>query len=160
MLFRSFGSGLGVQGPAALVRSTELEISAAAGARSPVLFGQRRLSETFGAEGRPSYLAGRTINDVADDLARGVLSPDQLPITAFEYGNGQLVSANTRSLAAVSQAGLLPTNVTLVEPSRVLLRRLQQPSLLPGSPLPGPRVPVTPSQRDLTILRVIEVPNQ
>jgi len=101
------GAPLGVRGPAALVRSTELEIAAAAGTRSPVLFGQRRLSETFGADGRPSYLAGRTINDVANDLARGVLSPDQLPITAFEYGNGQLVSANTRSIGSDQPSRLI-----------------------------------------------------
>lgn len=80
------------------------------------------------------------------------MHPDQLPIQAFRY-EGQLVSANTRSLSALSEAGLLPTNVTVIQPSRQLLRRLRETPLLPEAPLPGPRVPVTPSRSDLTILR-------
>jgi hypothetical protein len=94
---------------------------------------------------------------VADDLRAGVLHPDQLPIDAFDY-KGKLVSANTRSLSALSEAGLEPTKINLIKPSRALLRRLGEDPLLPNAPLPGPRVPVTPTQNDLTILRVIEIP--
>ncbi|MGQ5525605.1 pre-toxin TG domain-containing protein [Chitinimonas sp. PSY-7] len=122
-----------------------------------ILFGQKRVGPTFGVEGRPSYLAGREISAVATDLRLGRIHPDQLPIDAFKY-NGQLVSANTRSLSALSEAGLQPTNVNIIQPSRALLRRLQETPLLPNAPLPGPRVPVTPNQSDLTILRVIETP--
>lgn len=88
---------------------------------------------------------------MAADLRAGVLHPDQLPIQAFYY-EGQLVSANTRSLSALSEAGLLPTNVTVIQPQRALLLRLRETPLLPNAPLPGPRVPVTPSRTDLTIL--------
>jgi len=123
----------------------------------PVLFGQKRVGPTFGFEGRPSYLAGREISAVADDLRAGVLHSDQLPIDAFYY-EGKLVSANTRSLSALSEAGLEPTKINLIEPSRSLLRRLGEDPLMPNAPLPGPRVPVTPTQNDLTILRVIEIP--
>jgi hypothetical protein len=122
-----------------------------------VLFGQKRVGPTFGVEGRPDYLAGREISAVANDLKTGVLHPDQLPIDAFYY-DGQWVSANTRSLSALSEAGLQPTQVNIIQPSRQLLLRLRETPLLPDAPLPGPRVPVTPSQSDLTILRVIEVP--
>lgn len=120
-----------------------------------VVFGQRRVGETFSpivnGKGPPEYLAGRPIIDVAADLRAGVLHPDQLPIQAFYY-EGQLVSANTRSLSALSEAGLLPTNVTVIQPQRALLLRLRETPLLPNAPLPGPRVPVTPSRTDLTIL--------
>ena len=74
------------------------------------LFGQKRVSPTFGTEGRPPYLAGRSISDVAADLRAGRLTPDQLPIEAFRLPDGRLVSSNTRSLAALSEAGLSPTN--------------------------------------------------
>lgn len=151
----SFGSGLGVQGPAAAVRNTELEIRAAAGERSPILFGQKRIDPTFGVKGRPEHLAGRQVLDVAADISSGAVHPDQLPIRVFEYGGG-LVSADSRSLAAFSEAGLLPTNVTLIRPSRDLRLRLLEPALLPNSVLPATRIPITPS--DPTILYTIELP--
>ena len=122
------------------------------------LFGQKRVSPTFGTEGRPPYLAGRSISDVAADLRAGRLTPDQLPIEAFRLPDGRLVSSNTRSLAALSEAGLSPTNVTIIPPTQELLRRLQETPLIPNAPLPGPRVPVTPSQSDPTIRRIIELP--
>jgi RHS repeat-associated protein len=122
-----------------------------------VLFGQKRVGPKFGEEGRPPEIAGRLISDVAADLRAGRISPDVLAIEAFEY-QGQLVSANTRSLSALSEAGLRPTNITRINPSRELLRRLREKPLIPNAPLPGPRVPVTPSQRDLRIRRIIEIP--
>ncbi|MFO1114448.1 MAG: RHS repeat-associated core domain-containing protein [Beijerinckiaceae bacterium] len=123
---------------------------------SKVLFGQRRAGPTFGVKNRPVYLAGRSIADVADDLRTGVLHPDQLPIDAFRYGE-YLVSANTRSLAALSEAGLSPTVVNEIGPSARLLRRLLEVPIISNAPLPGPRVPVTPSQSDFSVLRIIEL---
>jgi hypothetical protein len=35
------------------------------------------------------HLAGRSLEDVANDLRSKVLSPDQLPIQAFDDDNGQ-----------------------------------------------------------------------
>jgi hypothetical protein len=127
-------------------------------ASEEALFGQRRVGPTFGRKGRPSHLAGRSISDVADDLRRGKLSPDDLPIDAFKLPDGRLVSANTRSLAALSEAGLNPTRIRLIEPTQDLLDRLDEIPIIPHAPLPGRRVPVTPSQSDLEILRVIELP--
>jgi hypothetical protein len=74
-------------------------------------------------------------------------------------GSGALVSANTRSLAALSEAGLRPTNITHVEPTPKLLERLQEAPVVPGGTLPGREVAVTPSQRDLTIQRIIRIPD-
>jgi hypothetical protein len=95
---------------------------------------------------------------VAADLRAGTMTPDQLPIEAFRLPDGRLVSANTRSLAALSEAGLKPTNVKIIEPTPDLLSRLRETPIIPDAPVPGPRVPVTPSQSDLTVLRVIELP--
>jgi hypothetical protein len=103
-------------------------------------------------------LAGRSISDVAADLRSNKLSPDQLPIEAFRLPDGRLVSANTRSLAALSEAGLKPTKIKIIDATPDLLARLRETPLAPNCPLPGPRVPVTPSQSDLTILQIIELP--
>jgi hypothetical protein len=122
-----------------------------------VLFGQRRLGLTFGVDGRPGYLAGRLFSDVANDLRSSILHPDQLAIEAFRFGDS-LVSANTRSLAALSEAGLSPTVIREIQPTAKLLGRLRQSPIIPNASLPGSRVPVTPSQSNLTILRIIELP--
>ncbi len=124
-----------------------------------VLFGQRRVSPNFGKEGRPEHLAGRPIADVAADLKSGRISADDVPIEAFRHGD-ELVSTNTRSLAALSEAGVTPTNVTIVNPTRSHLRRLDETPILPNADLPGTRVPVTPTHKDHTVLRVIEIPGR
>ena len=126
-----------------------------------VLFGQRRVGEAFGAGGgRPAHLDGRLISDVAGDLKSGRLGSDDIPVDVFrDPGSGALVSANTRSLAALSEAGLRPTNITHVEPTPKLLERLQEAPVVPGGTLPGREVAVTPSQRDLTIQRIIRIPD-
>ncbi|SKC08460.1 hypothetical protein SAMN05660880_04113 [Luteibacter sp. 22Crub2.1] len=132
--------------------------------RPTIMFGQRRVGETFSplksdGSGPPAYLAGQPISDVAADLRAKILSPDQLPIQAFYYGeDGVLVSANTRSLSALSEAGMQPTNVTIIGPSRALLRRLREEPIVSNAPLPGPRVPVTPSQQNLQVIRIIQIP--
>jgi hypothetical protein len=123
------------------------------------LFGQRRVSPTFGVKGRPPEIAGRSVTDVAADLFDGKISPDALPIAAFIDSNGNLVSANTRSLAALSGAGLKPTIVNIINPTQDLLDRLAETPLIPDAPLPGPNVPMTPSKTDLTIIGVFELPD-
>jgi hypothetical protein len=90
-------------------------------------------------------------------LTNNVLTPDQIPIRAFFY-DGQLVSANTRSLAALSEAGLAPTNVEIIEPTQKFLDRLDETPLIPDAPLPGPLLPLTQSLTDLTINRVVQIP--
>jgi hypothetical protein len=131
------------------------------GGERNVVFGQRRVNERFSPRidgaGPPEYLADRRIADVAADLRAGRLHPDQLPIQAFEY-DGQLVSANSRSLAALSEAGLKPTIVQIIEPTDDLLLRLQEVPLRHTSPLPGPTTYVTPSRSNLSIIRPITVP--
>jgi hypothetical protein len=125
-----------------------------------VLFGQKRIGPDFGAGGgRPAYISGRSIRDVADDLRNGILHPDQFPVEAF-YFKGKLVSQNTRTLSALSDAGMEPTIVKIVEPSRNVLRRLQERPLISDGALPGPRVPVTPSMVNLSVQRIIEIPGR
>jgi hypothetical protein len=148
--------------PAALAEEAGAVEALAAEAAPPAsegpLFGQKRVGPNFGTKGRPPELAGRPIADVAADLRAGTLSADKLPIEAFQLPDGRLVSANTRSLAALSEAGLKPTKVTIIQPTQELLNRLKEVPIIPNAPLPGPRVPVTPSQSNLTVLRVIELP--
>jgi len=139
-----------------VTRAERRELLEAASKREQPLFGQRRVGETFGSGG-PSHLAGRKISDVAADLRAGKLSPDDVPIEAF-YHNGELVSANTRSLAALSEAGLKPTSIKIIQPTKVLLGRLKETPLIPNAPLPGPVVPVTPGRTSHTILRIITTP--
>ncbi|PYU28454.1 MAG: hypothetical protein DMG32_02695 [Acidobacteria bacterium] len=135
----------------------EIGGAGAAGEGESVLFGQRRISPNFSSEeGVPEYLRGRPISDVAADLRAGRLSPNDIPIKAFTTESGELVSINNRSLGALSEAGLKPTNVEVVQPTLDELRRLTQSPIIPNAPLPGPRIPVTPSQTNLEILRIIE----
>lgn len=44
-----------------------------------------------------------------------------------------------------------------IQPSNALLRRLRETPIVSHAPLPGPRVPVTPSQNNLDVLRIIEL---
>jgi hypothetical protein len=122
------------------------------------LFGQKRIGPTFGVDKRPPELAGRTIAEVANDLIAGKLSPDKLPIEAFRLPDGRLVTANNRSLAALALAGKKPTIVKIIKPTQDLLDRLKETPVIPNAPLPGARIPVTPTKDDLTVLRVIELP--
>lgn len=117
-----------------------------------VLFGQRRMSARFSSGDRvPSWMRNRSIADVADDLRSGRRSANHIRIEVFEH-NGELVSMNTRGLAALSEAGLRPTNVVLNRnPSRDILRRLREPTLTGnGGPLPSRSSVVTVSRSDLT----------
>lgn len=132
-------------------------------ALEPVLFGQARVSEHFTTTERnpnvPAELSGRSVYDVAADLRAGTLSPDVLAIQAFRHEDtGQLISANTRSLTALSLAGLEPTNVTIVDPTGPWLNRLGETSAL-GDSLPSTRIAITPSMSDRTILDVVSIPS-
>jgi hypothetical protein len=80
-----------------------------------VLFGQRRIGFRFSLAGK---FRGRTITSVARDLKKGKLTADDLPIEAFRGRNGELITVNNRSLAALSLAGLRPTKITIVQPTR------------------------------------------
>ncbi len=122
-------------------------------------FGQRRIGPAFGIDGRPPHLAGRSIDDVAADLRNKVLSPDDLPIHYFEH-NGQFVSANSRSLAALCAAGLEPTIKIKIKPTPELLNRLGELPVLPKGRLPSPSIPVTPRKGDDRILKVIRLPKR
>jgi hypothetical protein len=102
-------------------------------------------------EDRPDY------RDVAADIKSGKLSPDQLRIEAFEH-QGRLVSANTRSLAALSEAGMFPTNITEVAPSPDELARLTESPILKGETLPSTRVPVTRGGEIVSVVTLPPVP--
>ena len=88
------------------------------------------------------------------------MSPDAIRIEAFEH-DGHLVTVNNRGLAALSDAGFRPTNLSIVDKStlsnRVLRRLLQVPTALGGG-LPSQSIAVTPTIDDWTVLRTITVP--
>ena len=122
------------------------------------LFGQKRAGPTFSSGGKvPAYLKGRSTAQVARALRRGTLTLRQLPVRAFIH-EGQLVSENTRTLGAISEAGLKPTEFHLIEPTHEVLGRLGEAPLIADAPLPGTKVPVTPSQSDLRVMRTIRIP--
>ena len=164
-LFSQLADALGNSKFAGIVRRTDRAVPDSAS--EPILFGQRRVSPNFGNDPRFPLTSGRSIDDVARDLAdpSNPLSPDDLPITAFrDPGTGSLVSANTRTRAALARANLEPTKVDIVDLDTLsrrnrleLLGRLTENPIIENAPLPGPRVPVTPSMRDLTVLDIIEI---
>lgn len=129
------------------------------GARGePVLFGQRRIGPVFSTSDNPAT-SRRLFTDVVADLKSGFLHTDDLPITAFrDPDSGVLVSMNTRTRAAIADAGLEPTNVEIVDIMSMsekirqkYLGRLVEDTLI-SSPLPGRRVPMTPRRSDPTIM--------
>lgn len=81
------------------------EVSESAPNRTPrVLFGQPSVKSTF-AHGP---FKGKSINEVAQGLRNGTISPDQLPLDVL-VRNGQTVTLNNRSLTALRRAGVEPT---------------------------------------------------
>jgi RHS repeat-associated protein len=120
-----------------------------------VLFGQKRISPEFDPDGT---FQGRLIYDVAQDLSTGRLRPEDVVVEAFRHQGGQLVARNNRSLAALSLAGLRPVNVRILEsvPQRIRAR-LDEVSPL-GDTLPARRIAVTPSQRNLRVLDIVNLP--
>lgn len=126
-----------------------------------VLFGQARISPHFSPAGRVPELRGRHIEDVANDLRSGRLSPGVFNIRAWNEG-GQLVSENNRGLAALSLAGMRPqrgVNLTVVPRSQIggdVLDRLNEVNVF-GEALPSTRIGVTPSQTDLRLVSPFEI---
>jgi len=156
------GSGVGTQMEFNFSSASEGRTLNATVATEPlgtrILFGQRRVGPRFSdKKGVPKYLAGRLISDVAEDLRLGKLNADQLPINAFRGQNDELISINTRTFAALSEAGLYPTRINIVKPTRNELLRLREKTII-NSPLPSRSVPVTPTMIDLTVMRVITAP--
>lgn len=93
------------------------------------------------------------------------MTADDLPITAFrDPKTGFLVSQNSRTRAVLADAGLEPTKVDIVDlnslskrqRSKFLNRLVEQP-VLDGNLLPSTKVPMTPSMKDLSIMKVIEI---
>jgi hypothetical protein len=129
-----------------------------------ILFGQRRIGPTFSdGPNVPSYLRGQSLDDVVAKLKSGALSPDQIQISVVrDPASGKLITLNNRGLAALSDAGLTPTNVVEVpytdQVKDVLEQRLTNESPIIDSSLPGPSIPITPSLQDLTVIRIISLP--
>lgn len=123
-----------------------------------VLFGQRRISETFATIGSdaPDYIRGRSIYDVAADLRSGALTSDDILIQAFKVDH-QLVTVNNRGLAALSLADLKPTNILEVMPTQKELNRLLEDPLA-GLQIPGRSTAVTPGPNNLQVQDIISIP--
>jgi RHS repeat-associated protein len=126
-----------------------------------VLFGQARISPHFSPGGKVPQLRGRHIEDVANDLRSGKLSPDVFNLRAWREG-GQLVSENNRGLATLSLAGKRPqvgVNLTIVPKDQIgrdVLNRLTETNVF-GDILPSTRIGVTPSQLDRTLVSPFEI---
>ncbi|MCU7929102.1 MAG: hypothetical protein KZQ97_22085 [Candidatus Thiodiazotropha sp. (ex Dulcina madagascariensis)] len=141
-----------------------------ADSKEPILFGQRRVSPSFSKDPNFPATSGKSIDQVVTELRdpTNPLSVDDLPITVFrDPASGQLISANTRTRAALAKAGIEPTKVDIIDiealPKRQrasLLRRLTEQPVLENDTLPSTKVPVTPSTRDLNILEIIEIQNR
>ncbi|GAA4800316.1 hypothetical protein GCM10023307_28410 [Lysobacter hankyongensis] len=125
-----------------------------------VLFGQKLIGKTFASIGSdaPDYIRRRTIYEVASDLSDGLLTSDDILIHAFRSGD-DLISLNNRGLAALSLAGLKPTKIIEVIPSRQELKRLLEMPIRPDLSIPGPRIAVTRGKYDLKIDDIISIPN-
>lgn len=70
-----------------------------------VYFGQQAVSPNFSPQGT---LKGASIQSVADRLASGELSADNLPIE-YIVRDGKMITMNNRSLTALSKANMKPT---------------------------------------------------
>ena len=73
----------------------------------------------------------------------------------------QWVAFNARGLAVLGMAGVTPTNTVEVpfanfSPAQIV--RLTEPPIT-GYPIPGPRIPITPSRTDLKMLYVAQAPH-
>jgi hypothetical protein len=124
------------------------------GCGDAVQFGQRRIGPNFSVGGA---FRGRSIYAVAQDLKSGALNPDGVKVNVFEHG-GQLVAENNRSLAALSLAGLRPTNINILDSApQDVIDRLTEPALV-GDSLPSTMTAVTPSMTDLRVGDIISIP--
>jgi hypothetical protein len=123
-----------------------------------VLFGQRRISDSFATIGSnaPDYIRGRTIYDVAADLRNGKITSDDILIKAFKFED-QLVTVNNRGLAALSLANLKPTNIIEVAPTVKILNRLTEEPLA-GLKIPGQFTAVTPGPNNLQVKDIVSIP--
>ncbi|MBQ3513204.1 MAG: hypothetical protein IJA32_05310, partial [Lachnospiraceae bacterium] len=70
-----------------------------------VYFGQKAVSPNFSSQGT---FKGASIQSVADRLASGELSADNLPIE-YIVRDGKMITMNNRSLTALSKANMKPT---------------------------------------------------
>lgn len=75
-----------------------------------ILFGQRRISERLSTKREvPDALKGQFVEDIASAIRSGVLDPAIIRIEYFvDKATRALVSINSRGLAALSEAGLIP----------------------------------------------------
>ncbi|MGG4455517.1 RHS repeat-associated core domain-containing protein [Brevibacillus porteri] len=133
-----------------------------------ILFGQRRISDTFRMNsGAPDYIEGRKLADVAADLKSGKLHPDQFEVKYFiDPTTGKKVAESNRTLATLSMAGMKPTKVKEITPSQEVLNRLNT-KLPENKPLrqrgetfnvPGRAIPITVGPNNLEILDVVRLP--
>jgi RHS repeat-associated protein len=137
-----------------------------------ILWGQARVSPTYSNRPNvPDYLRGRSLEDVAKDLDRGRLNPDQFRVVGFRH-EGQLITNNNRSLTVLSMAGKHPTNLRIIESNSELqqairdgdvdhdvLDRLRESTPL-GDVLPANRIAITPSQEDWTVKKIVYLPGE
>ncbi|WP_148212576.1 hypothetical protein [Hahella chejuensis] len=61
-------------------------------------------------------------------------------------------------MAALSKAGLRPTNIKIVEPTKKELNRLLDEPINSNLKIPGEKIAITPGKNDLEVLEIIETP--
>jgi hypothetical protein len=109
-----------------------------------ILFGQQSVLHRFRMYGPNPKLANRTLEEVANDLRLGRLTPDDIEIRVFrDPSSGALVTADNRGLAALTMAGFEPTKVTpLQNVDDYFLERLSEGPYDRYHPIPGRRIAV------------------
>ncbi|MEC0194707.1 RHS repeat-associated core domain-containing protein, partial [Paenibacillus apiarius] len=138
------------------------------GEADEVLFGQRRISDTFRINsGAPQYIEGRKLADVAADLKAGKLHPDQFEVKYFiDPKTGNKVAESNRTLAALSLAEMKPTKTKEIIPSQEVLNRLDT-TLVENKPIryrgesfnmPGRAIPITVGPKNLEIIEIVRLP--
>lgn len=91
------------------------------------------------------------------------MHPDQFEVKYFiDPNTGKKIVESNRTLATLSMAGMKPTKVKEIIPTKEVLNRLdEQPLRHLGEKfnLPGKAVAITPGQNNLKILEIVRLPD-
>lgn len=121
-------------GPQSFDVNTSLGTVTGAPRRLDILFGQKGIGRRFSDKDEtPRHLRNRLLTDVVEDLKKGTLRPDQVPVR-FIAKNNERIAIDNRSLYVVYEAGLNPIGIDVTGDSdaeRQLAKRLLE---MGGSP--------------------------
>jgi hypothetical protein len=102
-----------------------------------IRFAQQGISKIF----RHGEFTGKTVDEVAEGLANGVISPGQLPIKVIER-DGITYALNNRSLMSFRLAGVEPTVIENVTGQEFFEKQLTERLLEIGKGIGDDFVPI------------------